>query len=198
MLVNPVINISAAPWLFLELVICRLAIFNLSTEELMLLNCGVGEDSWESLGPQGDPTSPYWRRSVLGVHWKDWCWNWNSNTLATWCEELTHWKSPWYWERLRAGGEGETQDEMVGWHHQLDGHGFGWTAGVGDGQGGLACCSSWGHKESDTTEWLNWTESLTIFFFPSLSACLTFMSLSFVWGDIGLGTFHMVCCCEEW
>ena len=44
-----------------------------------------------------------------------------------------------------------------GWHHRLDGHGFGWTPGVGDGQGGLACCSSWGHKESDATEWLNWT-----------------------------------------
>ena len=64
----------------------------LSTEELMLLNCGVGEDSWESLGLQGDPTSPFQRSSVLGVHWKDWCWSWNSNTLATWCEELTHWK----------------------------------------------------------------------------------------------------------
>ena len=48
-----------------------------------------------------------------------------------------------------------TEDEMAGWH-QLDGHGFGWTPGVGDGQGGLACCGSWGHKESDTTEWLNW------------------------------------------
>ena len=43
------------------------------------------------------------RRSVLGVHWKDWCWSWNSNTLATWCEELTHWERPWCWERLRAG-----------------------------------------------------------------------------------------------
>ena len=48
-----------------------------------------------------------------------------------------------------------TEDEMAGWHHQLDGHGFGWTLGVGDGQGGLACCSSWGHKESGTTERLN-------------------------------------------
>ena len=57
----------------------------LSTEELMLLNCGAGEDSWESLGLQGDPTSPFWRRSVLGVHWKDWCWSWNSNTLANSC-----------------------------------------------------------------------------------------------------------------
>ena len=46
-------------------------------------------------------------RSVLGVHWKDWCRSWKSNTLATWCEELTHLKSPWCWERLRAGGEGD-------------------------------------------------------------------------------------------
>ena len=54
--------------------------------------------------------------------------------------------------------KGTTEDEMVGWHHQLDGHGFGWTLGVGDGQGGLACCDSWGRKESDMTERLNWTE----------------------------------------
>ena len=47
---------------------------------------------------------------------------------------------------------GNPEDEMVGRHHRLDGHGFGWTPGVGDGQGGLACCSSWGHKESETTE----------------------------------------------
>ena len=53
--------------------------------------------------------------------------------------------------------KGTTEDEMVGWHHRLDGHGFGWTPGVGDGQGGLVCCSSWGRKESDTTEQLNWT-----------------------------------------
>ena len=51
-----------------------------------------------------------------------------------------------------------TEDEMAGWHHQLDGHGFGWTLGVGDWQGGLECCGSWGCKESDMTEGLNWTE----------------------------------------
>ena len=51
-----------------------------------------------------------------------------------------------------------TEDAMVGWHHWLDAHGFGWTPGVGDGQRGLACCDSWGCKESDTTEQLNWTE----------------------------------------
>ena len=54
--------------------------------------------------------------------------------------------------------KGTTEDEMVGWHHRLNGHGFGWTPGVGDGQGGLACCGSWGCKESDTTEQLKWTE----------------------------------------
>ena len=54
--------------------------------------------------------------------------------------------------------KGMTEDEMAGWHHWLDGCGSGWTWGVGDGQGGLACCNSWGRKESDTTEWLNWTE----------------------------------------
>ena len=73
----------------------------------MVLNCGVGEYAWESLGVQGGTTSWSSRRSVLGVHWKDWCCSWNSNTLATWCKELTHWKRPWCWEGLRAGGEGD-------------------------------------------------------------------------------------------
>ena len=49
----------------------------------------------------------WFQRSVLGVHWNDWCWGWNSNTLATWCKELTHWKRPWCWERLRGGREGD-------------------------------------------------------------------------------------------
>ena len=54
--------------------------------------------------------------------------------------------------------KGMTEDEMVGWHHWLSGHGFGQTPAVDDEQGGLTCCGSWGHKELDTTEWLNWTE----------------------------------------
>ena len=53
---------------------------------------------------------------------------------------------------------GTSEDEMAGWHQLVSGHEFEWTLGVGDGQGGLACCDSWGHKESDMTEWLNWTE----------------------------------------
>ena len=96
----------------------------LSAEKLMLLNCGVGEDSWESLGLQGGPPSPSKRRSVLGVHWKDWCWSWNSSTLVTSCKELTRWKRPWCWEELGAGIEGADRG-WDGWmDHQLDGHEF--------------------------------------------------------------------------
>ena len=57
--------------------------------------------------------------------------------------------------------KGMTECEMAGWHHRLDAHEFGWTLGVGDGQGGLVCCDSWGLKESDMTEKLNWTDWLT-------------------------------------
>ena len=135
----------------------------MSAEELMLLYCGVGEDSWESLGLQRDPTSQSQRKSVPNIHWKDWWWSWNSNTLATSCEELIG-KDPeagkdWTWEE-----KGMTEDEIVGWHHWLDGHEFEQAPGVGDGQGSLVCCSSWGHKELDTTEWLNWSKSPLNFF----------------------------------
>ena len=68
----------------------------------------VLEKTLESLGLQGDPTSPSSRKSVLNIHWKDWCRSWNSNTLATWCKELTHWKRPRCWERLKAG-EGDNR-----------------------------------------------------------------------------------------
>ena len=58
---------------------------------------------WESLGQWGDQTSPSYRKSTLNIHWKDCCWSWNSNALATWCKELTHLKRTWCWERLKAG-----------------------------------------------------------------------------------------------
>ena len=96
-------------------------------------------------------------RSVLSVHWKDWCWSWNSNTLATWCKELTHLKRPWYWERLRAGGEGDDRMRRLDGITDSTDMGLGGLA-VSDGQGGLACCNPWGRKESDTTEQLNWPE----------------------------------------
>ena len=58
------------------------------------------------------------RRSVLNIHWKDWCWGWSSNTLATWCKELTHWERPWCWERLKVGGEGDNRG-WDGWMASL-------------------------------------------------------------------------------
>ena len=70
----------------------------------MLSNCGARKDSWESLGQQRDHSSQSWRKSTLNIHWKNWCWSWSSNNLATWCEELTRWKRPWCRERLKAGG----------------------------------------------------------------------------------------------
>ena len=68
------------------------------------------------------------------------------------------WKDPDAGKNWGQEEKGMTEDEMAEWHHRLDGHGFEWTLGVGDGQGGLACCGSWGLKKSDTTERLNWTE----------------------------------------
>ena len=72
--------------------------------------------------------------------------------------------------------KGTTEDEMAGWHHRLSGHEFEWTPGVSDGQGGLACCNSWGCKESDTTEWLNWTELNWIAINPHVCACSVIQS----------------------
>ena len=94
-------------------------------------------------------------------------------------------KSWLIWKDLDAGKDwrqekGTKEDEMVGWHHRLNGHGFGWTLGVGDGQGGLVCCGSWGHRESDMTVRLNWTEIVFICAFilhclPSFSFQCTYL-----------------------
>ena len=84
-----------------------------------------------------------------------------AETSILWLPDVKCWL---IWKDHDAGRDwgqeekGTTKDEMAGWHHQLDGHEFEWTPGVGDGQGGLACCNSWGRKESDMTERLNWTE----------------------------------------
>ena len=115
----------------------------------MLLNCHVGEDSWESLGLQGDPPSPSQRKSVLNIHWKDWCWSWSSNTLATWCEEPIDWKRPWYWERLTAGREGDDRG-WYGWMSSPTQWTWVWAnSGKWWRLGSLVCCSSQDRKESD-------------------------------------------------
>ena len=111
----------------------------------MVLNCGVVK-TIESPLDCTRLNQSIERRSVLNIHWKDWCWSWNSNPLATWCEELTHWKRPWCWKRLKAGREEKTEDEMVGWHHWLDGHELDQALRLGEGQGSLVCCHSWGRR----------------------------------------------------
>ena len=78
-----------------------------------------------------------------------------------WPPDAKNWligKDPDAGKGWRQKEKGTTEDEMVGWHHRLDGHEFEHAPGVGDGQGNLACCSPWGRKESDTTKRLNWTE----------------------------------------
>ena len=87
--------------------------------------------------------------------------------------------------------KGTTEGEMVRWHHQVNGHGFGWTPGVGDGQGGLVCCGSWCHKESDTTDRLNWL-SLSLSMetspsvFPFFSASLNLIASIIYYGLEGV------------
>ena len=86
---------------------------------------------------------------------------WNYNTWPPHAKSWLIGKDPDAWRDWEQEDKAMTEDKMSGWHHRLDAHEFGWTPGVGDGQGGLACCNSWGPKESNTTEWLNWTDWVT-------------------------------------
>ena len=124
----------------------------LSTEELMLLHCGVGEDSWESLGQEGDQTSQSQRKSTLNIHWKD---DSQAEAPILWPSDVKSRlprKDPDATKYWRQEEKRVTEDEMVGWHHRLNGHKFDWALGDGEGQGSLVCCNPWGCKESDTTE----------------------------------------------
>ena len=100
--------------------------------------------------------SPKGNQSWIFI-WKDWCWSWNSNPLATWCKELTHWKRPWCWERLKVGGEGDDKG-WDGWMASPTRWTWVWASlGSWDGQGILVCCSSWGHRVgNDWATELNW------------------------------------------
>ena len=89
-----------------------------------------------------------------------------AETPILWPPDVNSWligKDPDSGRDWRQEEKGMTEDEMAGWHHWLDGHDFECTPGVSDGQGGLACCNSWGHKESDTTGWLNWSVQSWVF-----------------------------------
>ena len=78
----------------------------------------------------------------INIHWKDWCWSWNFNTLATWCEELTHWKRPWCWERLKAGGEGDNRGSD------------GWMASQ------TQWTWAWAHPQERLMDWEAWWASV--------------------------------------
>ena len=96
-------------------------------------------------------------QSILNIHWKDWCWNWSSNTLANWqCKESIRFsvKDPDAGKDWGQEEKGATEDEIVGWHHGFSGHKFEQTLGDSEGQGSLACCNLWGRKVSDVTEQL--------------------------------------------
>ena len=136
----------------------------------MLLNCGVGEESWESLG--GDSASL--QEEIQPVNPKgNQFWIFTERTDAEveipilWSPDVKNWligKDPdagidWRQE------EGMTEDEMVGWHHRLNGHEFEQAPGISDGQEGLVCCSPWGRKESGMTEQLNWTDLMLSYIF---------------------------------
>ena len=96
-----------------------------------------------------------YKKSTLNIHWKDWCWSWSSNTLATWCEELTHWKDLDAGKDWRLEEKADNREWDGWWHHQFNEHESEQTLRDSEGQETLACCSSWGHKESDTTSRLN-------------------------------------------
>ena len=88
-----------------------------------------------------------------------------AETPILWPPDVKNWllaKDPNAGEDWRQEEKGTTEDEMVGWHHRLNGHEFGWTPEVGDGQGGLECCGSWGRRELDTTERLNSAELMVL------------------------------------
>ena len=119
---------------------------------------GVGEDSWEFLQLQGDPTS-------LSKGKQSWIFSGRTDAEAEtpilWPPDAKNWlieKDPDAERDWRQEEKGRVEDEMVGWHHWLDGHGFEQAPGVGDEQESLACCSPRGCKEVDVTEWLDWTD----------------------------------------
>ena len=127
----------------------------LRAEELMFLNCGIGEDSWESPGLQRDQTSQSERKSTLNIHRKDWL-------MLKLSSYLTHLmrransleKTPNAGRDRRQEEKGMTEDEMVAWHHWLNGHEFEQALRDSQGQGSLTCCSPRGCQELDTTKWL--------------------------------------------
>ena len=142
------------------------------------------------------PSSNY-----LNIHWKYWCWSWNSNTLATWCQELTHWKRPWYWETLKAGGEGDDRG-WDGWMASptqwawvwVNSGSWWWTErpGVLQSMGSQRLRHDW------ATE-LNWTSNyqfLCIYEFVSILLCLSCLFFFFL--DSTYSEIILYLSCSVW
>ena len=145
----------------------------------MLLNYGAGEDSWESLGLQGD-------------HWKDACWRWSSNTWAPDAKSWLIWQIPDVGKVWGQEEKGMTEDEMVGWHRQLKGHEYVWTLGWWWTRR-PSVLPFMGSQELNMTEQLNWTEVdeysvrfLSPFSFGFLWFCFWWAGFSFSLEDIPL------------
>ena len=146
----------------------------------MLLNCGIGEYSWESrdckeiqpVHPKGDQSWVFIGRTDVeaetSILWppdaKSWLFGKDSDAGRDWGQEE----------------KGTIEDEMAGWHHWLNGHGFEWTPGVGDGQEGLACCGSWGRRvRHDWAIELNWTPLGRYSWCPNSNSCLLFKLINY-------------------
>ena len=147
---------QSSKWHSSESCQCTTEATELDEMNLKVLNCGV-EKTLES---------PLDCKEIKPVNTKQnqsWIFNGSTdvkaetpNTLATWCKEMTHWKRPWFWEGLKSGGEGDDR-RWDSWMASATWWTRVWTSSrSGDGQGSRMCCGLWGHKESDTTEWLNW------------------------------------------
>ena len=118
---------------------------------------------WPGKNLFGLGNQSYLKEISPDYHWKDWCQSWNSSTLATWYKELTHWKRPWCWDRLKAGGEGDDRG-WDGWMTSLTRWTWVWASSESWWWiGKPSVLSPWCHKESDVTEQLNWTD---LFGFP--------------------------------
>ena len=153
-------------WCFLTVVLEKTLESPLDCKEIQPVH-PKGDQSWVFIGrTDGEAETPV----LWPPHAKSWLIGKDPDARRDWGQEE----------------KGTTEDEMAGWHHRLDAHEFVWTLGVGDGQGGLVCCSSWGHKESDTTEQLNWTELSQIPRFASIFMPLNFENIIEKWTTIYL------------
>ena len=144
-MVFPIVMYGCESWTIKKAECQRIDAFELWYWRRLLRGPWSARRSHQSILKEINPEYP------LDIHWKDWCWSWSSNTLATWCEELIHWKRPWCWERLKAEGEGGNggwdgwMASPTQWMWVWANSGRWWRTGKPD------CHSPWDHKELDMT-----------------------------------------------